>query len=238
MAISLSTLQGNLAQGPGGAIHNFGILSVVEDTLANNSTQGSNLGGGLADEGTFANVDKSTFNGNNALGGGGMLLSGTQVYVANTTLSGNFAFGGGGVLVETGTAIVDNATIYQNLGVGGAAIERTGGAVYVENSILAGNPGNNCFGVVTSQGHNIEDGSDCLFTKTGDMQNTIPMLGPLADNGGPTQTFALLPGSPAIKHGYRPDCQGWDQRFYLRVGGCDIGAFQIVFRVLEPVVRR
>jgi hypothetical protein len=53
-----------------------------------------------------------------------------------------------------------------------------------------------------------------------------PLLAPLANNGGPTQTTALLPGSPAIDQGNSSTCPAVDQRGYLRSGPCDIGAYE------------
>ena len=67
------------------------------------------------------------------------------------------------------------------------------------------------------------------FNNVGDMDNTDPLLGPLADNGGPTLTCGLLPGSPAINTG-DPACPppDTDQRGFPRPEGirCDIGAFE------------
>jgi hypothetical protein len=81
---------------------------------------------------------------------------------------------------------------------------------------------------------------------------TIPMLGPLANNGGPTWTHALLPGSPAIDAGSGVHCQAFDQRGYDRpvdgngdgVAGCDIGAFEFdpdrdgVNKIFLPLILR
>ena len=61
------------------------------------------------------------------------------------------------------------------------------------------------------------------------------MLGPLSDNGGPTQTFALLPGSPAINAGDDATARARDQRGYVRNGTSDIGAYEVGGTV--PVAR-
>src|SRR5438045_8503037 len=58
--------------------------------------------------------------------------------------------------------------------------------------------------------------------------NTDPLLGPLADNGGPTRTHALLPGSPAINAGNSSGAPATDQRGAGRVGPVDIGAYEFV----------
>jgi predicted outer membrane repeat protein len=236
LSIQTSTLQGNsTSNGRGGAIWNAASLIVNQDTLAYNSAY---YGGGLADDiGGVAEVLNSTFVHNSAFGGGGLALSGT-VNISNTTFSANSAFGGGGTLVQAGTLLVLNSTFYTNTAVGAHAIQNPGGVVDVENSIVAGHQGGNCSGVFSSLGYNIEDGTDCMFNDNTDFQFTDPHLLPLADNGGPTQTHALLPISLAIKHGKVADCPVTDQRGYLRLGGCDAGAFQVVYRVLEPLITR
>ena len=101
-----------------------------------------------------------------------------------------------------------------------------------------------CAGPVISGGGNIEGATTCALTGGGDRQNTNPLLGPLADNGGPTQTRALLVGSPAINGALASTCPAADQRGVSRpqLGACDIGAFELsaTFPVgtatLEPVL--
>jgi hypothetical protein len=84
---------------------------------------------------------------------------------------------------------------------------------------------------VTSLGYNLEDGTSCGLTATGDLVVADAMLGPLQDNGGPTETHDLLPGSPAIDAGSM-DCPppDTDQRGVARPqgAGCDIGAVEYV----------
>jgi hypothetical protein len=89
-----------------------------------------------------------------------------------------------------------------------------------------------------SEGYNLSSDGTCGLIGPGDMQNTDPLLGPLQQNGGPTQTMALLPGSPAIDAGNPSGCTDsnshllkTDQRGMPRpdkedTGGCDIGAFE------------
>jgi hypothetical protein len=87
----------------------------------------------------------------------------------------------------------------------------------------------NCNKVLDSLGHNLTDDDSCGLTAPSDLVVADAMLGPLADNGGPTETHALLAGSPAIDAG-SPDCPppATDQRGVLRPQGaaCDIGAFE------------
>jgi hypothetical protein len=124
-------------------------------------------------------------------------------------------------------------------GAGGAIYNYNegGGRLTVTNTILANSiSGGNCAGTITDGGRNIDDGTTCGFAGTS-LSDTNPMLDPagLADNGGPTQTIALLPGSAAIGAGdpevcANPPVNGVDQRGYARPGAgypnCSIGAYE------------
>jgi hypothetical protein len=91
---------------------------------------------------------------------------------------------------------------------------------------------------VISQGYNLSSDNRCNFDNSGDRNGTHPKLGPLQNNGGPTQTMALLPGSPAIDAGNPSGCRDGhghllttDQRGYPRPDkedktGCDMGAYE------------
>jgi hypothetical protein len=99
---------------------------------------------------------------------------------------------------------------------------------------VAANSGGNCRNDATliDQGYNLESGTDCGFTGTGDLQNTDPQLDPngLQNNGGPTPTIALLSTSPAIDHIPASNCPATDQRGMTRPDDgettCDIGAYE------------
>ncbi|MGH2661835.1 MAG: choice-of-anchor Q domain-containing protein [Actinomycetota bacterium] len=133
----------------------------------------------------------------------------------------------------------------------GAGISNFDGTVLLRNSISSGNTigapgvGPDCFGPITSQGHNlIGTTADCTFTTTtGDIIGQDPRLGPLADNGGLAgQTHALLAGSPAIDAGDPAipgsggtACAATDQRGLAR--NCDIGAYELVMCATVPVNR-
>ncbi len=80
------------------------------------------------------------------------------------------------------------------------------------NSIIAGNIGADVTGSLTSLGYNLIGGN--------------PMIGPLQDNGGPTQTMAVLPGSPGLNAGDPAQLGVADQRGLVRSGGVNIGAYQ------------
>ena len=110
----------------------------------------------------------------------------------------------------------------------------------INSSIVAGNDaseGPEVYGVLTSKGYNlVQDTSACTIAgdTTGNIIGQDPLLGPLRDNGGPTETHALLLGSPAIDAGSCQDAGGnpvlTDQRGVARPqgAGCDIGAYELV----------
>jgi hypothetical protein len=103
---------------------------------------------------------------------------------------------------------------------------------FMRNTIVAGNGPQDIGGTLASSGYNLignsTGGSGYADT---DILDVDPMLGPLADNGGPTQTHALLPGSPAIDAGDNADAPEFDQRgpgFPRIVNGIiDIGSFEV-----------
>ncbi|MGZ8800650.1 MAG: choice-of-anchor Q domain-containing protein, partial [Aeromicrobium sp.] len=135
---------------------------------------------------------------------------------------------------------------------GPGGLEATEGATILRNTIIAGNVGGtgwptvtlvpDCMGTITSGGHNlIGDLAGCTFgSLSSDLVNVDPMLGPLANNGGPTQTHRLRPGSPAIDAWYDgtvgagASCPKIDQRGVHRpkdgdgdgIAKCDIGALE------------
>src|SRR5207253_10692871 len=91
--------------------------------------------------------------------------------------------------------------------------------------------GPNCRGPFReAQGYNLSSDTSCGFTRATDITTPTPRLGPLAPNGGPTETMALLPGSPAINEGGSGanGCPATDQRGVRRPQGaaCDIGAYE------------
>jgi len=229
--------------GVAGGILNGGTLTITNSTVTGNSA--SNEGGGILNGGALT-VISSTISGNRAGGfgennfpgnGGGIFSQGTLT-ISNSTISGNSAWGdafkgpgyGGGI---SGAGVeINNSTISDNSATIGGGIS-AGGNVAIGNTILNNNSGANIDGTVTSHGYNVssDDGGGNL-NGPGDQINTDPLLGPLQDNGGPTFTHALLPGSPAIDTG-DPNFTGppsSDQRGarFRRVlnGRIDIGSFE------------
>jgi hypothetical protein len=205
-------------------------------------------------------ITGSTISGNQATGGsavgGGFATSNpVTATLINSTVAGNSSDGNGAGLYTEGTLNLQNATIAGNTadadsdgaGDGGGIFGFGGSTINMRNSILADNVDAStggpavhpdCSGSLNSQGYNlIENTTGCTFTPNNDLTGMDPVLGPLADNGGPTQTKALLPGSPALNAGnpampggIDPNaCPATDQRGLSRTtfAPCDIGAFEV-----------
>jgi predicted outer membrane repeat protein len=151
-------------------------------------------GGGLLNTGTGTiTFNGVTFSGNSADNGGAIATTAGTIVLNNSTISGNTAAtDGGGIYVNGGTVTLLNDTITNNtatVGQGGG-LNRVAGTVNVKNTIIAGNtaPSNgDVAGTINDQGNNILTGN--------------PQLAPLANNGGPTMTHALLANSPALDAG-------------------------------------
>jgi len=194
-------------------------LTIRDSTVSGNAayrgffTVGSAGGGVFSAHCTFSGystIINSTLSGNSASSGGGIFARGAAIN--NSTLSGNSAGRGGG---------------------GGIS-----GVATIQNSIVANNSGGNCAGTMTSNGYNLSSDGSCNFNGPGDLNNTNPMLGPLQNNGGPTQTMAVPSGSPAVDAGNPSGCTDGsghllktDQRGQPRpdaedTGGCDMGAYE------------
>ncbi len=242
LTINRSVIYNNAATALGGGIYGNGTtVSINESTIGNNSATGD--GGGYYSLDSTVSINRSTINNNSSsssasiLNGGGGFYSRsssgtTNVTFTNTTISGNTAAGYGGGLYILGQAEIKNSTITANSAPTGGGIYRFNGATNLANSIVANQTsGGDCSslsGSITSSGSNLESATSCGFTGTGDLQNSNPLLGPLADNGVPTMTHALLPGSPAINAGNNATCESTDQRGVIRPQGvnCDIGAYE------------
>ena len=197
-ALTITNGSAGLSGEGGGLFNKSGMVNISNSTFSGNSA--ASQGGGLFNESGTVNINNSTFSGNSAphVSGGGLGNVGT-VTISNSTFANNSAFEGGG-LINRGTVTISNSTFANNSGdeVGGGLIN--GATVNISRSIVANNPGGDClnFATITDQGYNVSSDSSCGLTDTSSLQNTDPKLGPLASNGGPTQTMALLKGSPAI----------------------------------------
>jgi hypothetical protein len=213
-------ISGNDSDYFGGGVSGEGSVTIMDSRLANNSARSG--GGASARNGTLTLIS-STIDGNDASSGGGLYTYfGGTVSVVNSTVSGNTALGRGGALKSYGSASLTNSTVTGNSGSDGGGIwsfdDTQLTATLIANSLTGGN----CSGGVDDLGNNFADDGTC-----GTVPDTLTGLDPaLADNGGPTPTHALLPGSIAI------DAAGvcglpTDQRGFSRSdGACDSGSFE------------
>jgi hypothetical protein len=245
--------------GDGGGIYNSGFISLTSSAVTDNTgTMGaswphnywSGYGGGIYNNGAVV-FTNSAITGNDAgEAGGGAYNDAGELSVTNSTIAGNQVYGawggGGGIYNGSGTVILAGSTLAGNQtrswlwpAHAGGGVFNGSGLVSLSSSIVASNsapagPGQDVSGTTDSLGRNLishtAGSSGWVVTGLGDVD---PVLGPLQNNGGPTMTMALLPGSPAIDAGSNeliPAGVMYDQRgpgFQRIVNGTvDIGAFE------------
>jgi hypothetical protein len=251
--------------GSGGAVDTFSSLTVRDSAFIANaaSAQGSQgTGGAITNRNNVSplTVSGSTFadnvaGGNGGLGYGGAIsawsVSPRVATITNTTLVGNSA-GGGGALGHGGAIDVDGAvsatlasvTIDENeVGAGGTGAGISGaGSVTAKATIVSGNTGaTNCDVPVASSSYSLEGPSPGNTSCGFDLPSADPMLEPLADNGGPTETQALVASSPAVDAVPAAKCPTKvDQRGEPRPDNgksvCDVGAFELQDPPVAPAI--
>ena len=228
-----------------------GILNLIDSTIEDNSVCA--VLGGVSSE---AVIERSTISGNSGGGCGGISVFSAEI--SNSTISGNSSLGSaceiaGGV--DAGRVLISHSTIAGNAEIDLSygqnevfrlpkqrgepppdppyiCLTRLGDPVIVENSIIEGSCVNPAATTTPSGGGNVESpGNTCLFNDLTDHVNVSALdlgLDGLADNGGPTQTHALLGGSVAIDAAVFANCPTVDQRGVERPQGtgCDIGAYE------------
>jgi hypothetical protein len=215
----------------GGALCNLGTANLVNNTLAwNSSVAGAGGAGGSGGSTVFHGITPGAGGaggaGGSAYGGG---TSGTA-NLTNCSLAYNSAILGTGGLGGSGGQ--GNGVPHGPAGTNGLNGVAGGGGVTggtLLNTLLASNtPSANCYDGVTDAGNNLSSDASCSFIGPGSLNNTDPKLGPLANNGGPTLTMALLSGSPAIDAGHTSLAPATDQRGVPRPFSlaADIGAFE------------
>ena len=241
-----TTISGNMASEDGGGVYNENYSSKITNSTISENTATYD-GGGVYNSGIAKIlIDSSTLSRNFA-GTGGAIKNDGLMWLGNTTVSGNEAYDYGGGIYSDGTTYIHNSTIVfntlivgTNFGAGG--IDGNGNAT-LYNSIVAGNTRaitseyRDCSGNFNLWGLSLfYDVTNCTFIGTGRAGYFGPLnyLGPLQDNGGPTWTHALLPGSYAIDTGDNTLCAQYpiynlDQRGVTRPQGsrCDVGAFEL-----------
>jgi CSLREA domain-containing protein len=262
LTITDSVIDGNIAtsssftQSFGGGVDTLGKTVITDSTISGNSVlnavtpTSTGGGGGVFGDGTSDLVlvgnliTGNTVDTTGTARGGGIEARGTLTAV-NDTLTGNSVVtattrGGGALRYEgfSSPAGLTNVTIAGNTATTSPGIDSSN-PVALRNSIVDDGTAA-CAGSLTTLGGNVDHGSSCWAVGgAGDLQDTDPILGTLADNGGPTMTMGLLSGSPAIDRvpvGSCVDQQSTpqpvttDQRGISRPQGpaCDSGAFEVV----------
>ncbi len=250
--VSFSTISGNTAFGhvtEGGGIYSDGTLTIDSSTISGNAA-----------------ISKATVYAF-ALPRGGGLYNAGAVAIRNSTIADNQTdqtidelysgvSGGAGIYHESGSLLMmSNSTIAGNTALSNYSSARGGGihnsgldnqVTSLRNTIVAGNSantGSDFSGKLTSSTFNVFGNSaGGAGYDDSDLLDVDPMLGPLADNGGPTLTMALLPGSPAIDAGDNTDAPEFDQRGpgFPRIvnGTIDIGAFEVQASPVTPLTHR
>ena len=262
-----SIISGNAATDSGGGIYNGSAFDLIDSTVSGNTALGSGFvggaGGGIAtSSGASGDISDSAITGNTAGGvgsgaeGGGVLNEGGTTNIDNSTISGNSATGpngGGGGVSDLGNGVgINDSTISGNSATGyGAAIENVTGSLYLAGDILANAGGppavDECHqSLPMDMGYNVDDDGTCgLSAANHSVSHSTTIgdyLGPLQNNGGPTDTIALSSGAsnPAqavIPLTFTPPldefpaCRTMDQRGVSRGSPCDMGAYALTVGV-------
>ena len=215
----------------GGGIYNDGVLTITNATISGNQA----LSGGAiyTNNSSETNIERSLL-ANNQASKGSAVESYGNLQVQNTTVHGNLAFFGSTIHLAFGTADISFCTVTNNSsGFSSAALEWGLASLTLRQTILTANqPADsikrNCSNKIADATYNLEDANTCGFSTATNLINTDPKLGPLQDNGGPTQTRALAADSPAIDYVRVNTGVIVDQRGFTRPVGpwADIGAYE------------
>ena len=228
LTIVRSAVLGSRSGGDGGGIMNTGMLAMMSTTVAGNIAETN--GGGVMNTGTLT-ITACTVAGNEAAQDGGGIANFNVLQLVNSTVSGNSASDGeGGGIWNNSVMTMTNGTVSSNAASAGGAIGNGGVAMMVLNSLVDGD----CSGAgIDSDGHNLESpGDTCGFDQPSDAVGVSAanlQLGPIQDNGGPTETNAIGESSAANDAIPTEMCVvAEDQRGVPRPqgSGCDIGAFE------------
>ncbi len=227
-----SLITANRARRHGGGIYNIGTMTLIDSTIQNNSADIGNepneSGGGIYNTGVATIANCTIANNVASQSASGIANSGSMT-ITNSTLSGNSTtlaeIASGAAVINAGTLTISYTTITENIGTTSGAVFSAPDTIQISNSIIANNAPADCSYPASSpvSGTNLDsDGSCHGFTITGD-----PLLGPLADNGGPTQTHGVDPSGPAADAA-TGSCPAADQRGETRPQGsaCDLGSFE------------
>ncbi len=259
LRVTRCTFRNNAAtNGNGGAIFNFGNTTVTSSTFTSNASSGAdingiNSGGAIFNSLGTTTVTGSVFSSNTGQYGGAIYNNSGTVQVTNNSFYANTATGNGGAIDNGATMNVTGSTFSGNSAPNGGGIySETDGSITLGLSVVANNTAptgpdlNLSFGDFGGNVISKIDGSTGISNgvnnnRTGTSAAPLDAkLGPLANNGGPTQTFALLPGSPAIDIRACSSGLTTDQRGVSRPQGaaCDSGSYEGIVSPHTFVVTR
>lgn len=226
--LTLSGLAVSGARNVSGVLLFGGGNSLVAEGVTFAGNHGAAKGGAIDGTAGAVSLTNSTVAGNSASAQGGGIYSGgmgSSLSLTNSTVSANSAPSGAGIHVAAaGTATLSSVTLADNAGDANLWVAPAPTAVSLSKTIVG-----SCAGTPpASLGRNLDPGGSCGLAGGGDLAGADPRVGPLFDNGGPTDTMALLPGSAAIDAAGSCPPPERDQRGVPRpqAGACDIGAYE------------
>jgi CSLREA domain-containing protein len=213
--IANNKVTGSALEALGGGVYVLGKLSIVNSTITGNAVESSALAPVVQGGGVLLAIDPAS-------------TEGSEGTVVDSTIAGNSVgatgLGGGLAVFNPTPAMGGSATLLAR-------------NTIVANNVGPAGPSNCALVALPTSDHNLSSDESCMFADPGSKQNANPLLGPLANNGGETDTLALLEGSPAIDAGTNAGCPPADQRGVARPQGpaCDIGAFERAAAPPPPV---
>ena len=232
--LGVTIRHGNVTDFGGGVLNSGGKLDIITTTLSDNRAAN---GGAIANSiGASLAIRDSTISDNTASINGAGVWNFGELALTNSTVSGNTASTDGGGIYSAGSSAkltLTNSTITANRAVmAGGGIWNIGSAELTNTIIVNNSFRGDCAKAssppLASLGHNLDSDNTCNLTHPADLPGIDPLIGPLQDNGGPTLTHALLPGSPAIDAGEDRAWPQTDQRGVPRPqdAASDIGAYE------------
>ncbi len=254
-SIVLSTITGNGGTNYGGGIYaalgSGGSLSIESSTISINSAGTFGNGGGVSSLGGEVRIENSTVSDNSAAFGGGIGSRGSDLQLINSTVSGNFSYTSGGGIYFTedleGSLLLRLSTVANNRslsGRGGLVVGSLSApdVVQLDHSILANPFADDLIGFdkptsVTTNYSLVGNPGPTLLVGAHNKIGFDPQLGPLANNGGPTETHQPLSGSPVLNVGNPafPSPPATDQRGFSRIVGpaIDLGSVEGGLELVE-----
>ena len=249
LSICGSRIVGNSGEAFGGGVFKVinnlnGSTVIKQSTIADNTSTGDKLAGGLYLQGTAVSLESSTISGNRASGAGGLYIGpGSSVAMLNVTIANNTAVSslGGGLYLDGVSGAIRHTTFSGNAASGasafGGAVSGASSNISLQNSVFAGNSAGNGFNPITCVGQFANGGGNTQFPvlRSGggsDSPNALcassiaitdPQLLELADNAGPTKTALPASSSPLLK-AISSNCAVKDQRGAVRGTPCTAGA--------------